>query len=188
MLLLFIQIIFCYTKYNFIITIQTIRKGIVMSMQNYSIEEVSWDCSDFELLCNELDDYLDEMIGGKEKREKFCRYNLANTMDYVLIAYHDNRPIGCCALRKYSSTEIELKRVYICPDYRKKNIAGLLLERLIEYATTNHYQKIVLETGELLKDSIHLYQRYGFIKTDSYGDYKDIPESYCMSRSLLLTS
>lgn len=155
-----------------------------VSMNKITFKNVSWNNKDFIFLCNELDSYLSRAIGGANKREKYQKYNILDTMDYVLLAYDGDIPVGCAALRKYTASQIELKRVFIRPNYRKQNIGGMLLEQLIIWAKNANYQYMLLETGEFLPDSIKLYKRYGFWKIENYGDYINMPESLCMGLSL----
>lgn len=109
-------------------------------------------------------------------------------MEYVLLAYDGDAPVGCAALRKYTASKIELKRVFIRSDYRKQNIGGMLLEQLTLWAMNANYQYMLLETGEFLTDSVKLYKRYGFWKIKNYGDYINMPESLCMGLSLSTNS
>lgn len=153
-------------------------------MNNIIVKNSSWNNKDFINLCNELDSFLNEAIGGDNKRKKYIKYNAINTMDYVLIAYDSDLPVGCAALRTYTDSQIELKRVYVRSDYRKRNIGGMLLEHLISWAKNANYQYMLLETGEFLTDSIKLYKRFGFWKIDNYGNYINMPESLCMGLSL----
>lgn len=89
-------------------------------MKTIRYEEVSYDCRDFITLSNELDQYLNKAIGGEEKREKYKAFNHLDTMDYVLVAYINDIPVGCAALRQFSECEIEVKRVFVRENYRKK--------------------------------------------------------------------
>lgn len=155
-----------------------------VSMNKIICKNVSWNNKDFIFLCNELDSYLNIAIGGENKREKYKKYNHADTMDYILIAYDEDSPVGCAALRKYSDLQIELKRMFVRSDYRMQNIGGMLLEQLIIWSKNANYQYMLLETGEFLADSVKLYKRYGFWKIKNYGDYINMPESLCMGQSL----
>lgn len=153
-------------------------------MNNILLKNVSWDNKDFIFLCNELDSYLNKAIGGENKRENYKKYNIVHTMDYVLLAYDGDVPVGCAALRNFADSQIELKRVFVQSNYRKQNIGGMLLEQLIIWAKKENYQYMILETGEFLADSVKLYKRYGFWKIENYGDYINMPESLCMGLSL----
>lgn len=149
-------------------------------MNQISLQQVDSDNKDFVRLCNELDSFLDIAIGGESKREKYKKFNYLDTMDYVIIAYHNEEAVGCAALRKYSDTDIEVKRVFVRENYRGQNVGGLLLEQLILHAKKSGYQHIILETGSFLQASVRLYSRYGFEQIKNYGAYKNMKESLCM--------
>lgn len=153
-------------------------------MENIILKEVSYDNADFICLCDELDSFLNRAIGGEDKREKYKKYNHLDTMDYVIVAYDEEKPVGCAALRKYSDEDIEVKRVFVREDYRGKNIGGMLIENLISYSKNLGYARMILETGEFLKASVRLYLRYGFERIQNYGAYVDMSESLCMGRSI----
>lgn len=136
---------------------------------------------DFFTLCNELDDFLNIAIGGESKREKYKKFNHLDTMDDVIIAYAGDNAIGCAALRKYSEEDVEVKRVFVRETYRRQNVGGMLLEKLISRAKSQGYQRMILETGEFLASSVRLYQRYGFERIPNYGQYENMEESLCMA-------
>lgn len=151
---------------------------------NMKYEEAGWNCKDFLLLSNELDEYLNGAIGGEEKREKYKGFNHLDTMDYVIIAYEESKPVGCGALRKYSEESMEIKRVFVREAYRKNGVAAEIMERLISKAREQGYQNMILETGEFLPASVRLYTRFGFKKIQNYGAYINMEESLCMGLSL----
>ncbi len=154
-------------------------------MSKIILQQVNSDNTDFICLCKELDQFLNQAIGGESKREKYKKFNQLDTMDYVVIAYDNQIPVGCAALRKYSDKEIEIKRVFVCKGYRRKNIGGIILERLIAQAKAWNYKRMILETGKFLESSIRLYMRYGFESIPNYGEYKNMTESFCMGLSIV---
>lgn len=155
-----------------------------MNTLSITIRQVPCNHPDFLQLCRELDLFLNKAIGGEHKREKYKKYNHTDTMDYVIIAYDGQHAVGCAALRKYSETEIEVKRVFVQESYRCQHIGGQMLAHLITYAQNTRYQKMLLETGAFLEASVCLYKRYGFKRIENYGDYKNMPESLCMGREI----
>lgn len=157
-------------------------------MNQITIKNVLPTHKEFIHLCNELDLYLDNAIGGAKNREKFLKFNITSTLDYIIVAYHEDLPVGCAALRKYSDSNIELKRVFVIPSYRKQNIGGMMLEHLIIWARNVSFQKIILETGEFLAESIKLYKRYGFWEIEKYGEYVNMSESLCLGLDLSTNS
>lgn len=153
-------------------------------MNHITLKQVSYDCTDFIDLCNQLDQFLNLAIGGESKREKYKKFNHLDTMDYVVIAYDNNIPIGCAALRKYSEKSIEVKRVFVQEKYRGQHIGSTLLKNLIMYAKTSGYERMLLETGDFLKASLQLYSSYGFERIPNYGAYAGMTESLCMAKDI----
>lgn len=160
-------------------------KGVgIEYAETITVKEVHYDNKDFIRLCCELDSYLNEAIGGEDKREKYKKYNHLDTMDYVVLVCDGERAVGCAALRRYSDTEIEVKRVFLQEAYRGRNIGGTLIENLVEKAKMLGFQRMILETGLFLEASVRLYRRFGFERIRNYGDYQNMEESYCMGREI----
>lgn len=155
-----------------------------MNTPSITLQQIPYDYPDFLHLCDELDQFLNRAIGGEDKREKYKKYNHLDTLDYVIIAYDGQQAVGCAALRKYSETEIEVKRVFVKETYRGQGIGGQMLKHLIKHAQKIGYRRMLLETGAFLDASVRLYRRYGFEQIDNYGDYKNMPESLCMGREI----
>ena len=153
-------------------------------METVRLVKVYYDHKDFIKLCGELDSYLNMAIGGEDKREKYKKYNHLDTMDYVVLAYAEDIAVGCAALRRYSDTEIEVKRVFLQDAYRGRNIGGMLLQNLIDKAEKLGFDRMILETGLFLDASVRLYRRFGFERISNYGDYQNMEESYCMGREI----
>lgn len=87
----------------------------------------------------------------------------------LLIAYKDNKPAGCIALQPLKEKDVcEMKRLYVCPEYRNKGIADALVEKLLTEAKEKGYKKMVLDTLERLQPAIKLYVKHGFVNTSAY--------------------
>ncbi len=57
-------------------------------------------------------------------------------------------------------------------------------DKYAEWAKELGYKKMILETGELLAESCHVYSKLGFKQIPNYGAYVDMPESLCMGKEL----
>ncbi len=55
---------------------------------------------------------------------------------------------------------------------------------LEQKAMENGYSKLILETGNVLKEAIKLYSGIGYNVIENYGQYVDIQESICMGKLL----
>lgn len=139
---------------------------------------------DFILLVKQLDDLLAELDG-----EEHAFYNSLNKIDMIrhaLVAYDGDEPVACGAIREFSSSTMEVKRMYTKPEYRGKGIATKLLLELEHWAAELSYQKCVLETGNRQPDAIHVYEKNGYKRIPNYGKYVNMENSVCFEKELLL--
>lgn len=143
---------------------------------------------DFITNCQLLDMDLDRRVGRVIKRDKYKQYNQLDEIKEAIVVYVDGKVAGAGAIREYQYADIndatELKRVFVRAEFQGKGIGTKLVLELIEWAKELGYKKLILETGELLQESCHLYQKVGFEKTDNYGPYISMPESLCMMKEL----
>lgn len=65
---------------------------------------------------------------------------------------------------------IELKRMFVLPEYQGKGYGRLLLEYVITYAKEQQYNKICLDTRNQFSAAQHLYRSNGFYEIDKYND------------------
>jgi GNAT superfamily N-acetyltransferase len=101
-----------------------------------------------------------------------------------LIAYANDRPIGCGALRKLDDATAEIKRMYVAPDARGTGLGRKILDALEAESRRLGIRRLVLETGERQAPAMALYQRAGFIRIPAFGEYVDSPLSVCMAKEL----
>lgn len=139
---------------------------------------------DFILLCNMLDEDLNEIVGGEQQREQYIQYNtLENIRDVVLI-YDGKLPIACASFKFYQDGVAEVKRVFLRKEYRGKEISKQLLSELERKAKKQGYTSFILETGRPLKAAVGLYLKIGFKIIENYGQYKDMTDSICMQKDI----
>lgn len=93
---------------------------------------------------------------------------------------HAESAVGCVAIRKRSNIPGlplgtragELKRMYVTQTSRGNGLAQGLLEAAEKYAKEElGLQKLVLETGCRQHAAIKLYERNGWKKIPTYGEY-----------------
>ena len=80
---------------------------------------------------------------------------------------------------------MELKRVFVNMEYQGRGIGTKLVSLLLDWARELEYERVILETGELLAESCTVYRKLGFTKIPNYGPYVNMPESLCMEKLLL---
>lgn len=139
---------------------------------------------DFIENCRLLDRDLDRRVGRQIKREKYQKFNQLDEIREAVVVYEDQKPAGGGAIRKYDDDTVELKRVFVHNEYQGRGIGSRLVSLLMEWAAELGYQRMILETGELLAESCAVYKKLGFEVIPNYGPYADMPESLCMARDL----
>lgn len=143
---------------------------------------------DFITNCQLLDMDLDRRVGRVIKRDKYKQYNQLDEIKEAVVVYVDGKAAGAGAIREYQYGDIddatELKRVFVRDEFQGKGIGTRLVLELIAWAKELGYKKLILETGELLQESCHVYQKVGFKKMENYGPYRLMPESLCMMKEL----
>ena len=136
---------------------------------------------DFIKLCHGLDDFLNEIVGGEENRAEYIPYNRLDDIHDVIIAYDAAIPVGSASFRKYDNECAEVKRVFVKQEYRGKGISGKLMELLENAAREQGFRYLILESGEPLVAAMALYKKIGYEIIPNYGQYKDMPDSICIT-------
>lgn len=140
--------------------------------------------ADFVGLCHELDNFLNNLVGGEGNRAEYIPYNRLDDIHDAILVYDNNIPVGCASFKKYDGDCAEVKRVFVKPQYRGRGIGNKLMELIEKTAREQGYQYMILETGELLAEAMALYRKIGYKVIPNYGQYKDMPESVCMKKKL----
>ncbi|MCI8549223.1 MAG: GNAT family N-acetyltransferase [Lachnospiraceae bacterium] len=113
-------------------------------------------------------EYLDIQHYDEEIKHLEVKYGAPGGRLYL--AYCDGEPAGCIALRKIDKQNCEMKRLYVRPQFRGKQIGNRLISKIITDAKEIGYSHMLLDTLPFLKNAIRLYRKYGFYEIESYND------------------
>jgi putative acetyltransferase len=114
----------------------------------------------------------------------YAQFNKLDKINHVILALFESVPVGCGAFKTYSEQTVEIKRMFVHPDFRGRGIAQQILKGLEKWATEIGSQICVLETGQKQSDAIQLYLKMGYQKIPNYGQYEGIENSICMKKEL----
>jgi putative acetyltransferase len=146
-----------------------------------TVKRTTSDDEDFNYLTHLFDEYLVE-IDGAEK-DFFAQFNHVYLKN-VVVLYENEVALGCGAFKEYEPDVAEIKRMFVLPEARGKGIASKILSELELWITEENYTTCVLETSIRLEKAITLYKKFGFVKTENYGQYIGVKSSVCMKKNL----
>ena len=129
----------------------------------------------FEEYAESLDFELDFQEFDIELKEIHTIY--APPAGCLLLARENEKAIGCVALRKIDKKICEMKRLYVNPNHRGKDISRMLAEQIIQEAKQIGYFRMRLDTVPSMKIARSLpsmkiarslYRSLGFTEIEPY--------------------
>lgn len=147
-----------------------------------TLKRTNSDNDDFINLVVLLDQDL-KIRDGKD-HNFYNQFNKTDTLKQVLVFYENEIAVGCGALREKQKDTVEIKRMFVHPDYRKKGIASAILTELEIWATEIQYHYAILETGKNQPEAISLYQKLNYTIIPNYPPYENMDNSVCMRKKL----
>jgi putative acetyltransferase len=140
------------------------------------------DNPDFRALVKQLDEWLAYIDGADNLF--YAKLNKIDKIRNAVVAFEGDKPIGCGAVRPFSDDEMEVKRMFTVPEYRKKGVAREILSELERWSGDLGYQKCILETGKRQPEAIALYKKMGYRPIPNYGEYAGVENSVCFEKEL----
>jgi GNAT superfamily N-acetyltransferase len=147
-----------------------------------TIRRTKSDNQDFIKLVKHLDADLAERDG--KDHAFYAQFNKIDKIKSVIVAYENDQPVGCGAIREYASKIMEVKRMYTLPASRGRGVASKVLAELEKWAGELSYETCVLETGKKQPEAIHLYQKSGYSLIPNYGQYAGMENSVCFEKKI----
>ena len=140
------------------------------------------DNLDFQMLVKQLDSDL--KIRDGDDHPFYDQFNKIDSIKHTVIAYENDEPVGCGAIKQYEEIAMEVKRMFVPPTHRGKGIATQILTELEKWATELSFKKCVLETGKKQPEAIALYTKNGYKIIPNYGQYEGVENSVCFEKLL----
>lgn len=134
----------------------------------------------------ELVTFLDLDLAERDGEDHsfYAQFNKIQLIKYVVLAFENNIPVACGAIKEFDSSTFEIKRMYTNPSHRGKGIATKILFELEKWAKELGYKKCILETGKKQPEALHLYKKCGYVTINNYGQYIGIENSICFEKNL----
>lgn len=136
----------------------------------------------FHTLVLDLD--ADLKIRDGEDHSFYNQFNKIDKIKHAIVAYENDEPVGCGAVKEYAEDAMEIKRMYVAPKHRGKGIASLILKELENWSRELVYKKCILETGNKQPEAIALYKKNSYKVISNYGQYENAANSICFEKKL----
>lgn len=138
--------------------------------------------ADFRSLVTLLDRDLHQRDG--DEHAFYAQFNKIDAIAHVIVAYADDTPVACGAIKAFAEDTVEVKRMFVHPDFRSQGIASLILKNLEIWAKELGFAVCVLETGKRQPEAIRLYEKNEYTRTPNYGQYIGVENSVCFRKVL----
>lgn len=146
-------------------------------------KRTNYSDSDFIKLVTLLDEDL-RVRDGEEDHEFYHQFNSISSINHCIVAFENNVPIGCGAIKPFDNLTMEVKRMFIIREHRGKGIAANILTELESWAQELGVSKCILETGYNQPEAIALYKKCGYEIFENYGQYRGVKNSICFKKTL----
>ena len=139
---------------------------------------------DFQRFYLATEEYYSSIVGGEQNRTGFIPYNISESVRTVVIAYIDDIPVGCAGLKPYNENDVEIKRVWVEPQYRRHYIAADMMKMIEETARRMLFKRTVLQTREAMTEAVSLYEKLGYYRISNYPPYDRLEGAVCYAKDL----
>jgi len=99
---------------------------------------------------------IDELVLNNPMRE------IIDKGGFIFMIQKNHETIGTLALIKKSKNLYEFSKMAIIPEERGNGYGNMAMKFLIQFAKNKKWSNLILYSNTKLKNSIHLYRKYGF--------------------------
>jgi GNAT superfamily N-acetyltransferase len=156
-----------------------------MKQLKYTEAETDQHFTDARLIFLEYQKYLGINLDFQDFQSELAELpgKYASPAGSIILVYDRDKCIGCVALRPYAEDICEMKRLFVKPDYRGKNIGRELCSRIIKKAIEIGYSRMRLDTLATMKSAITIYKQAGFLEIPPYY-HNPLPNVVYFERNL----
>ena len=139
---------------------------------------------DFHKFYLKTEEFYSSIVGGLKNREAFVPYNISESISDVLIASVSGSAVGCAGLKAYSDQDVEIKRVWVNPEYRGNHISAAMMDELEGRAQERGFRRAILQTRPQMEAAVSLYIKRGYKLIDNYPPYDKLDGAICFAKEL----
>jgi GNAT superfamily N-acetyltransferase len=131
--------------------------------------------------------FLDADLAMRDGKDHgfYAQFNSLTNLHHVILVQKNDQFVACGALKRFNNDSMEVKRMYVMPEFRGAGLASGLLNSLEAWMLEMGYKRSVLETGKRQPEAIKLYRKQGYRQTSNYGPYQGVENSLCFEKTLI---
>ena len=133
-------------------------------------------------------DLINEYFDTKDFEEELAslpgKYSMPEGK--LLLAFYNDLPAGCVALKKIDDSSCEMKRMFVYPEFHGKGIGYALAKVIIDEAKKIGYSTMKLDTSIRQIEAKNLYQGFGFKNTEAYYELPEKLKNWLVFMELKL--
>ncbi|MGW3725913.1 GNAT family N-acetyltransferase [Streptomyces sp. NPDC000851] len=122
-----------------------------------------------------LDAYADDLDArfpeGFDRSDLVAPEKVSGEAGAFFVAYEEDRPVGCGALRRLTPGVGEIKHVWVHPDARRLGLARRILQTLEAEALRRSWTVVRLDTHATLSEAQTMYRACGYTEIPAYGEH-----------------
>ncbi|QWA23841.1 bifunctional helix-turn-helix transcriptional regulator/GNAT family N-acetyltransferase [Streptomyces osmaniensis] len=107
---------------------------------------------------------------GFDKDDLVAPQEVSGDAGAFFVAYEEDRPVGCGALRRLEPGVGEIRHVWVHPAARRLGLARRLLDALEQEAVARHLNVVRLDTHAALTEAQAMYRACGYVAIPAYDD------------------
>ena len=104
----------------------------------------------------------------------------------LLLAFYNDQPAGCVALKRIADSSCEMKRMFVYPEFHGKGIGYALAKAIIDEAKKIGYSSMKLDTSIRQIEAQNLYQGFGFKNIEAYYELPERLKNWLVFMELKL--
>lgn len=138
--------------------------------------------ADFALLVSELD--ADLWRRYPSQQSEYDQHNMLALIDTALVAYVGDEPVASGCFKVIDAETVEIKRMYVRPNHRRKGYSTRLIAELESWAKELGFNYARLECATGQPEALAMYSKLGYVVTEKFGPYVDFESSVCLRKAL----
>ena len=171
-------------KLNDIIILDAISEEHLDHVRNLIKAFVKWHLNRHLEDTDLINEYFDPKDFEEELASLPGKYSMPSGK--LLLAFYNDQPAGCVALKKIEDHSCEMKRMFVYPEFHGKGIGYALAKAIIDEAKKIGYSTIKLDISIRQIEAQKLYQGFGFKNIEAYYELPDKQKNWLVFMELKL--